>query len=450
MNRQTTNPRNPPAFSRRLALLLLLAGAFSLSRPLLAQTTAPADVEVSMPATQPSPAVVDLIRQLGDDSFSVRDAAQQKLAAMDPSIEGQLRGAIAAGLPPEARSRAQALADQFRDQRYFGGSRITIHAKDAPLSDVLKSFTAQARVPLGTDDPAFAAAIADRHVTIDLDHADFWTALKQLADAGNMGLSLGQSQSLRFRANRLPAPVDGDLVPAFTGLAASFGPLRIVPISGVRGEVVLHIYAEPKIRPVPLAGALILQSCLDDLGASHRQAQQITDPAMGPWSWTQICMTDAPDNKATKLTLFKAEYRLVLETNHQTFDFVDLATKAAQTHAFDTGTFTVSQLTGDATSQHVTVTATMNNARATTITMGNGKVSFGIPPCSISLLDDKGAPLSPQFSMRNTVPTLSITFTAPTAKKASIVRCDVAGLQRTIALPIEFHDVPLPPPVILP
>jgi hypothetical protein len=86
------------------------------------------------------------------------------------------------------------------------GTHITLHATDMPLADAIKSFAAQAGAPMGADDPAFLAAIADRRVTLDLDHADFWEAARQLADAGGIGLSFDVQQKLQFRRPPSPLP----------------------------------------------------------------------------------------------------------------------------------------------------------------------------------------------------------------------------------------------------
>jgi len=445
MNRHATHFRMYALWA--IAWTLSVGFVLILPRFAPAQTAAPAGVEVSMPATQPSPAVAELVRQLGDESFAIRDAAQEKLAAMDPSIEGELRGAIAGGLSPEANSRAQALANALRDQRYLGGTRITIHAKDAPLADVLKSFTAQAQAPMGTDAPTFADDIATRRITLDLDHADFWQAIRQLADAGQMGLALDGQEKVQFTADRATAqPIAPALAPAFTALAATFGPLRISPLCGEPSSVALRIFAEPKIRPIPSACTCMLESCIDDLGESHVQVAPLTHVPPNSLSLSQYLFTNKSADAATKLALFKAEYRLAVDVNHQTFDFDDLAKAAGQTHLFASGSIEISPLTGDGTTRKLTVNLAMNNGFGTGITLGGARITFGNPPCSIALLDDRGAVITAaQFSIKSTMPIYSVAFAVPVAARLTKVRCDAPGEVRTLVVPIEFHDIPLKP-----
>jgi hypothetical protein len=449
----TRTPIHPRHAAVILALACSILAVSNFPRTLIAQTTAPADEEVSMPATQPTADVAALIRQLADDSFPVRQAAQEKLAAMDPAIEGQLRGAIAAGLGPEANARALALADNFREQRYFGGSRITLHVKDAPLAGVLKSFTDQARAPMGTDDPDFIAAIADRKITLDLDHVDFWLAARQLADAGKLLLWQTTSHPLQFCAKVLPSQDAVDLTPLFTRSAITAGPLRIVPISGDRqsADIILQVYAEPKIHPVPAACSCIIRSCTDDQGVAHHQINQTAREPVSTWFWKNSFSVDNPNPAVTKLRLIKAEYHLAFELNHQTFDFGNLANQAGQTHVFDTHTFTVSQLTGDGTNQHLNFTVTNPpGSRATPLQLTNTKVTFGTPPCSVMLLTDKDLPVSSQFSFRNLPQSLTVMMTIAANAKPAKLRCDIAGQQRIATMSIEFDDLPLLPAPTLP
>jgi hypothetical protein len=47
---------------------------------------------------------------------------------------------------------------------------------------------------------------------------------------------------------------------------------------------------------------------------------------------------------------------------------------------------------------------------------------------------------------------MSVTFSVAAATKLTRVRCDISGDQRTLNVPVEFHDVPvtqMPPPVQL-
>jgi hypothetical protein len=229
--------------------------------------------------------------------------------------------------------------------------------------------------------------------------------------------------------------------------------LRIYSTSTSRGGLNFFVLAEPKIRPIPSACSCLLDTCLDDLGTSHPQIRAVVS-STGIRKWQHVGMIDPFDPTAKTVTLLKANYRLVIDVNHQTIDFIDLATKPSQTQTFDGGTISVGQYANAGPNQTITVGATATNGGLTTISrLGGGTLQFANPPCQISLLNDQGLPITiAQIQMRSAPGSMSVTFSVAAATKLTRVRCDISGDQRTLNVPVEFHDVPvtqMSPPVQL-
>ena len=185
-----------------------LAAALALGAPLA--STQAAEIPSTQPTSRPSPRVLALIHDLTSDQFSTRQIAQNKLEQMGeeatPQLQEILKDSI---LSDEASARVRTALLRIQEGRQFGPSVITIHCHDAPLAGVLEDFAGQAGADLGVDRPAIREFVASQKISLDLDHVDFWTALRAIEDASHLHPrpNNGNGQMILDRSNRGMAAV---------------------------------------------------------------------------------------------------------------------------------------------------------------------------------------------------------------------------------------------------
>ena len=138
------------------------------------------DAAAPQPSTQPTAQVQALVDQLSDASFAKREAATDALSAMGPDVAPQLRHALQQEQPPEASNRLQTLLKQSGESCDLGPSVITIHAKDALMRQVLEDFARQCGTNILVRGTAVIDQVNKSTISLDLDHASFWDALRQI------------------------------------------------------------------------------------------------------------------------------------------------------------------------------------------------------------------------------------------------------------------------------
>jgi hypothetical protein len=210
--------RGIAAFSALMALLTAGAQPIRQTRSITIYTVPP-NTEVR----RPTPRVRHLINGLGSADPNVAERAEYALLKLCPQIEQQLRyalgeesrklpaplskstlmeqdyvrgGGFGRVQPAERQSHPiytslAALLERCTELRYTSAPLITIHAQDAPLTEVLRQFgqqthasvTVSARSFDGGVDPAALDWVQSAHINLKLDHISYWAALRSLLDA---------------------------------------------------------------------------------------------------------------------------------------------------------------------------------------------------------------------------------------------------------------------------
>jgi hypothetical protein len=266
------NPRG--AMPLRLAWLGVLA--IVLARAVLAD--GPATQSVSLPTTepttQPTPQVLALVNDLTSDQFAVRQKAQQDLEQMGEQVIPQLQEILDGPLSDEARTRVGAAMQRIADQRQFGPSVITIHCTDAPLQGVLEDFAHQAGADMGVYRPEMRGYLQSHKITLNLQHADFWTALQAIEDGS--GLHPRPDNDGRMILDNMMGFWGGQM--GDRSRARIAGPCLIAPnsinwsmqyannISNLSLQLTVSI--EPKLHVVGGFQPNWLRECVDDKGHS--------------------------------------------------------------------------------------------------------------------------------------------------------------------------------------
>ena len=88
--------------------------------------------------------VRDLVRQLSDDQWKKRDAAEKELVALGPDVESLLREMARQISEPEASARLKMVIAELASRRWTGPTRVTLRLKDAPPRQVYEELFRQA------------------------------------------------------------------------------------------------------------------------------------------------------------------------------------------------------------------------------------------------------------------------------------------------------------------
>jgi len=264
---------------------------------------------------EPTGRIAALIATLADPSWQKRDAAEHALIAMGPTIEPQVRWALAredaavpeadllgkptggsprrvvyglgSVLPRDADHELAVVLNHLEEQRAGTTSRFTLHYANAPLPEILRDFGAQTGMPLAVQ--AYAAPVdwvASARASIDVDGVTYWDALRVMHRT--LGLSrfdFGRRSgnlvaSYRATTSRAPVP-DPEPFALDAPSETVSGPFLIAPLSvesrhsvnlatgAETTTMVLMIVAtaEPRIR-LGQSAIVTVDVCTDDEGRS--------------------------------------------------------------------------------------------------------------------------------------------------------------------------------------
>jgi hypothetical protein len=450
-------------FRRTILVLAVLCAALpAIARAQLASpATQPAPPPATQPATQPSGAVAELIADLDSPEFSVRSDAEKKLIALGPSIENQLRAALAAkSISPEAQARISEILSRMDEFRAMHAS-ITLHYRQAPVMDILRDFAAQAGSDLGVDDSAVSAFVRGRLGDIDLDNAPFWTAILEIRRVSGLspwigpnGLTLAPIQGRGMMQIDLASP-----------LARASGGLLIVPqacqemksINYGTGQITgfftfnAVVVAEPRMHIVGFYnfGSDWITQCVDDRGNSLLGADQnrrffnasrmIGMPMSQQPMWPLNASLKEVPNRGSKIVKLHGNLDVAVETRSQFFEIKNI-TRARG----------IAQGDGHLVVTVISCSKTGNSYRLDLNITGTGGRLF-IPEVqnfmsSARLMDDAGdvipcQNMMPMFRANNATVTMMY---VPTANIASKLRWDRTIEQKRITVPVDLQDLPLP------
>ncbi|HEY8750875.1 MAG TPA: hypothetical protein VIM11_23020 [Tepidisphaeraceae bacterium] len=201
-----------------------------------------------------------LLESLSNPDWHERRDAIHQLIGLGPAGDEAVKNLLRRTLDQEQRKNVGLALQLIEDNRLFGPSLITLHVKGAPATDVLNSMGKQANASL----PIYPIDLMklDRWptVTLNLDHAPFWDAMRELGNQLSIDY-LSDSQELRITRGSGRVPQGTISRGAFLLTARAGG-------SGGRGRgmaVELSVIPEPKIT-ILRTTALKLDKAVDDQG----------------------------------------------------------------------------------------------------------------------------------------------------------------------------------------
>jgi hypothetical protein len=462
-------PKLLPPYARPVFLAALIVSAIvarSIAQPSTAPSTRVASTLPStVPSTQaaattePSPEVRSLVDDLGSDSYNTREAAQKKLIARSDSAAPELRGALNLDLSEEARERLLSILHKIDDNHRLGPSVITMHYKDAPMQDVLNDFAIQSQADLGVHRTLVTDFAKDKRITVDLDRANFWQALRMIHDRTGL-----QPQLYSNESRMVLDPNAGNAFDLFSDRMVVSGPFAIIPescqenrnVSYARNAnqsssltLMLIAVAEPKLKIVNGATGRWLEECVDD-----KKHSLIPENAQMPifynnvrqWWWQlQTNLREVPDIGA-KISTLKGTLNFSVQMKSEKIEIDNVLTASNVTRTAGNYAITLRQVT------------LQNNMYQVQMIFSNGQTSGweqvqGLAQ-SMQVLDEKGEPMqqngmstsgSPgRFEVTMMYSQMNFNGGPPTPHKPDKLIWEVATELKPISVPFQIDDLELP------
>ncbi|MEQ8848413.1 hypothetical protein [Botrimarina sp.] len=239
--------------------LLALAAAL-----LAAAALVPADASAQQ---QLEAEVAPLLEQLDAPTAAERSAAEARLNELATADATSAAEALRLLPEPDATMpagvRGALVRVRLRAQRAIarlatGPSRVTLHADQKPVAEVLAEIERQTGARFRDNRQAFGGEADPRPISVSLDEEPFWSAVDTVLDAADLSVyPYGEADALTLvdRASGAAPRV---------GAAEYAGPFRIEPltVSAFRGlrdadtsrlDVQIEVAWEPRLRPIALS-----------------------------------------------------------------------------------------------------------------------------------------------------------------------------------------------------
>jgi len=268
---------------RRLAVIaVLVAAALAAAGPPMAD---PADVRA-------------LIKQLGSDDYTEREAASKRLDAIGPGVLTELRAAAQSDNPEivrRARDLLRKIERRIDNEKTLAPTLIALDAKDQRLDDVLAELSKQAEYDVVLSGPQFRE-LASRRITVSTrGMAPFWDAILRVCDAADLEVAgaggFTPSKPLLLPPDALPPPRNSALPP-------------VRPARDVNRGVVLGPRGSSPRRPAAVNGAVLVEAIPfpKDTGPAHAALLQVwPEPRLAWRAASGVKVTSALDSAGEKL-----------------------------------------------------------------------------------------------------------------------------------------------------
>jgi hypothetical protein len=434
-----------------IAGFVLMSAIGSLARE---QDAVPTTEPATEPAaTMPSAQILSLIADLDNPDFSVRQAAENKLIDLGNEIEPMLRSAMEGKLSDEARARLNDVIGRLEESRLLHAT-ITMHYKNTPLQTVLNEFAWQAGGDLEVRHPTVTSYAQDRTASIDLDHADFWQALRTVSEVSGLRPGLGPL-GITLAPSPQRALVQIDLAGPYAREAGGLlisprtcQEFRMINYSGNQPMIpttlslIIDVIPEPKLHVIGASNFNWLRECVDDKG------QSLVPPGINPrfvrpmarrreWWWPlQVTFQPTPQ-MGTKIARLRGQLDFTAQTRSEIIEINDI------THARDVtrniGDMALTVRSCQKTNLNYQLSMTFQG-----VTSGDAMLQDFLT--SVELVDDDGQAVRRQAF--NTTPTpggvlINIVF-LPSMTTPTKLRWERTLEQKKLSVPFELDNLPLP------
>jgi hypothetical protein len=328
-----------------------------------------------------------------------------------------------------------------------------MHYKDAPLQTVLNEFAWQAGGDMEVRRPAVTNYAQERTATIDLDHADFWGALRTLTQVsglqpslGPLGLTLAPTPQRQMVQIDLSSPYSreagGLLISPRTATE-----IRVInyaknqPVIPSTISLIIDVVPEPKLHVIGASNFDWIRECVDDKGQSlvpPRINRQFIRP-MGRrrelWWPLQVTFQPTPQ-MGTKIARLRGQLDFTAQTRSEIIEIDDITRARDVTKKIGDLALTVQSC--QKTNLNYQISMTFQG-----VTLGDAILQDFLT--SVELVDDNGQAVRRQAF--NTTPTpggvlINIVF-LPTMTNPTKLRWERTLEQKRLSVPFELDNLPL-------
>jgi len=363
---------------------LLLMGVPAIAQPSPYSKTISIYDRPKPAAQQPTAQVAKWIAALSDESSRKREAAAQSLLKMGPKIEPQLQWTLdreppvdltwttsgpplhimhmgpGYALPRYAYHSLSVLIDHFDEERWGGPSVVTLHYKDALLTDILRDFGNQIHV--GISISATSNGLPDKLLdwvptarrTIGVDRMNYWRALQTLLEGLPLKVAGHGELILRVTNEYVPSG-PGPL--AFDGRdAVASGSMLIAPFLTESGgsTLLLRALTEARVTGVTDRAIVRIDACTDDLGRSllNGKTREFVSPpnedkhgfVYDPWNW-QVAIPLSPLAPGRRIGTIRGHFGVGIAPPIQSMALPGLMQPGVHSVSFDGVVVTVKSIT---------------------------------------------------------------------------------------------------------
>jgi hypothetical protein len=285
-------------------------------------------------------------KQLGDDSWQLRQKAQDQLVRLGPDIRDRLAQALKQTTDEEVRTRIEAIIRQIDESRATGTSFITLHLKKASPKDAFAELAKQANAPIRAMPANLWESRTFDPKDIDLDHQPFWLAMKALCNTFGVvpqvngmdhDLLVGDRNNGAHILGQAPAVTSGP----FMVCATTINRRNYVDLNQPQNiqrncSVQIMVLAEPKIRVLQGSWAARIDQAVDEKGNSIAMPLAGNEGIMNPgnsWMWNMTCNLVPKSGGGEKIARLKGSGHFLVQTRAESAEIPDVQSAKNVTRA---------------------------------------------------------------------------------------------------------------------
>lgn len=332
------------------------AAAQPVEQAIAEQTVTPSTQPALLPSTRPTqaPKIIEpvaqgptlppelaarlesLIEGLFDDSWQVRQKAQDRIAQIGEAVRPRLAKLLAQTTDDEVRTRVESILRQLDENRVSGTSFITLHMKDASPKEVFAEVSRQAYADLRPSPANLWESKPWPKSNIDIENRPFWEAMREacnkfgVSPQNNQGpdrelfLVEGSGISQLWGPNYPATVAGGFLVVATTINCNHMVDLNNPKAISRNASVQFLVYAEPKLRVLQGSYYAKIDEMIDDKGNSIGQRTSVDQ--MNPQRelvWRLWCQVQ-PAAESTRIAKLKASARFIIQTRSESTEIANI------------------------------------------------------------------------------------------------------------------------------
>lgn len=323
--------------------VMAVATASQAAAPSTQPTSQPASstqpVARAIPATRPVAGMslgdpAQLLRQLGDSDWHVRQKAIETLVRGGESVKPFIQSLVEMAKSDEARKNAQAALSEIDENRRVGASYLTLHFKNAPASEVFAEISRQCFAPLLTAPDHLFQQESFPTVTVDVEHQPFWAVVPRICQQLGVDFRRAQGGMRLMRSGGMQTDgisrIDGPFLVVATQVSFSRTRSFAAKAEQTQFGIQIVVYPEPKLNVLRGSGTIQIEQAVDSNGNSllpegAAAVNRVWGGFMGFGGWSLYAPLNYPKNIGARIARFKGATVFVIQVESQSIEIPDLA-----------------------------------------------------------------------------------------------------------------------------